>query len=278
MRKFLLLIILLIGTPLSSWLQAQQVKVVSFNVHNNSNPRNDGNNTWNQRAKAVIEMIKKEQPDIIGTQEALLDQLSYIDRKFYDQYRRVGVSRDNGITRGEHAAIYYDKNKFKLIDHKTRWLSETPQRVSFGWDATEKHIVTVIHLQHIESGKDFYYFNTQIDEKGERSRIESLKLLAEMIRTTVPEGTPVILGGDMCSNIISGEFDVLDEIGMEVARNIATRTDYRNTYNAFGKDGAGMNDHFFVRNLIINRFRTINKSYGVPYISDHYPIEITITL
>ena len=58
MRKFLLLIILLIGTPPSSWLQAQQVKVVSFNVHNNSNPRNDGNNTWNQRAKAVIEMNK----------------------------------------------------------------------------------------------------------------------------------------------------------------------------------------------------------------------------
>ena len=68
------------------------------------------------------------------------------------------------------------------------------------------------------------------------------------------------------------------QMGMEVARNIATRTDYRNTYNAFGKDGAGMNDHFFVRDLIVNRFRTINKSYGVPYISDHYPIEIIITL
>ncbi len=278
MKKTLLLILLMIGATLIAEPQAQQVKVVSFNIHNNSNPRNDGTNNWNRRAKAVIKMIDKEEPDIIGTQEALLDQLSYIDRKFNRQYRRVGVSRDNGITRGEHTAIYYDKNKYRVLSHKTRWLSESPQRVSYSWDATEKHTVTIIHLQHIESGKDFYYFNTQIEETGKTARKESLKLLAEMIRTTVPKGTPVILGGDMSSNIDNGEFGILEEIGMEVARNIATRTDYRNSYNAFGEDGAGMNDHFFVRDLIINRFRTLNKNYGVPYISNHYPIEITFTL
>ena len=37
-------------------------------------------------------------------------------------------------------------------------------------------------------------------------------------------------------------------------------------------------DHFFVSGLKIESFRTLDGDYGVPYISDHYPIEIVIKL
>lgn len=46
--------------------------------------------------------------------------------------------------------------------------------------------------------------------------------------------------------------------------------------------GAGANsmviDHLFVRNMKCLSYRTLDGDYGVPYISDHYPIEIVVRL
>ena len=39
-----------------------------------------------------------------------------------------------------------------------------------------------------------------------------------------------------------------------------------------------MIDHFFVRKMKVKQFRTLDGDYGVPYISDHYPIEMVIRL
>lgn len=277
MRKVLLLFVMLVGTACLSELEAQQIKVVSFNIHSNTNLKVDGKNAWPNRAKAVTNMIKKEAPEVLAVQEAVLDQLSYIDRKFRDTYRRVGAGKDNGITRGEHTAVYYDKTKLKMLTFKTRWLSDNPQTVSYGWDAREKRIVTIVHFQVIETGQKFFYFNTHLERADRKAQAKEVELLVKMIQSEVPAGTPVILGGDMNSNILSAAFDPLTEIGMEVARNIAPRTDYKNSYNAFGKGDPSMNDHLFVRDIIVHRFKTLTKNYGAAYISDHYPIEMTIS-
>ena len=277
MRKVLLLFVMLIGTACLCELEAQQMKVISFNIHSNTNLKIDGKNAWNHRAKAVINMLNKETPEIFAVQEAVLDQLSYIDRRFRDTYRRVGASKDNGITRGEHTAIYYDKNKLKMLSYKTRWLSDTPQRVSYGWDAREKRIVTIAQFQDIATGQVFFYFNTHLERADRKAQAKEVELLVKMIQSEVPAGIPVILGGDMNSNIRTAAFDPLAEIGMEVARDIAPRTDYKNSYNAFGKDNPSMNDHLFVRDIIVHRFKTLTKDYGTTYISDHYPIEMIIS-
>ena len=264
MKKTLLLILLLMGMTLVPSLEAQQIKVISLNIHSNSTPEKDGNNAWSLRKKAVIKMIESESPDIIGVQEALLDQLVDIDRTFRNKYRRIGVSRDNGITRGEHAAIFYDKTKLELASSgKTRWLSPWPQRVSKGWDAKEPRIVTIAHFRVKETGKEFYYFNTHLEKQGTVAHRESIKTIAKLIKEIVPSNMPVIIGGDM---------------NFESARRIAPRTDYRNTYNAFGDETGAMNDHFLVKNLYVLRFRTLIKKFGVPYISDHYPIMIMLDL
>ena len=38
-------------------------------------------------------------------------------------------------------------------------------------------------------------------------------------------------------------------------------------------------DHFFVRGGIeVKQYRILDGDYGVPYISDHYPIEVILSL
>lgn len=49
-------------------------------------------------------------------------------------------------------------------------------------------------------------------------------------------------------------------------------SDNKLTYNAYGKGKANQIDHFFVRKLRPLAFRTLDGDYGVPYVSDHYPV------
>ena len=259
-------------------LQAQEVKAISFNIRNSDAAREDGIYAWPYRTKAVVAMIRKERPDVMGLQEALLDQLSKIDREFMRQYRRVGIGRDNGLTRGEHMAIYYNTDKVELVSARTRWLSTSPRRVSIGWDAACLRTVTIAKFRMKDSGKQFYYFNTHLDHVGSTARSKSIELITKLIIHYSQDGTPVILGGDMNVDLTSPIFEPLYQIGMITARKTASKSDDKISYNAFGKEPGKQIDQFFVRGVKTKRFRTLDRDYGIKYISDHYPIEIVFDL
>lgn len=256
---------------------AQEVKVMSFNIRYNPYYKIDGENCWDNRRDAVVKMIRKEAPAAIGLQEALIDQLSYLD-KHLGNYRRVGVGRDNGRDEGEFMAIYYDVDQLELVCCNTRWLSNTPDRVSMGWDAACKRTVTIARFRVKATGKEFYYLNTHLDHVGKVARAESARLIASLIAQRAVDTIPLIVGGDMNSTIDDTIFNSFYGIGLQAARDMARSTSHAITYNAFGKGDGSVIDHFFVRNLYVKRFRTLNRNYGVPYISDHYPIEILIDL
>jgi hypothetical protein len=57
-------------------------------------------------------------------------------------YNYVGVGRDDGITKGEFSAIFYKKSDLRVLQEDTFWLSETPEKVSVGWDAALPRICT----------------------------------------------------------------------------------------------------------------------------------------
>ena len=271
-KPFLLLVFsfYLLVSPAS----AQEMKVISFNIRYNSAENIDGENGWPNRRDAVVRMINEEQPAAIGLQEALIDQLEYLD-KALPAYQRVGVGRDDGAEAGEFMAVYYDTAQLELIEVQTWWLSETPEEPSKGWDAACLRTVTVTHFRDKQKKKnEFFYLNTHLDHVGKTARDEGARLIASL----VPDKIPVIVGGDMNSTIEDEIFHHFFEVGLEAARDLTPHTSHEKTYNAFGKGESALIDHFFVRNVKVKEFRTLDGDYGVPYISDHYPIEIIIRL
>ena len=82
----------------------------------------------------------------------------------------------------------------------------------------------------------------------------------------------------MNSTIEDTIFNAFYNVGLKVARDMPRNTSHADTYNAFGKSKGAMIDHFFVRRMKVKQFRTLDGDYGVPYISDHYPIEMVIRL
>lgn len=270
-----LTIVLLFAFAFVQGSQAQELKIISFNVRYNSWNNIDGENGWPYRKNAVVRMINEERPAAIGLQEALIDQLLYLD-SCLPQYRRIGVGRDDGKEGGEFMAIYYDTTRLTAHRVGTSWLSETPMEPSKGWDAACYRTVTSVFFTDKISGQSFYYHNTHLDHMGTVARAESAKYLASL--TSEAEGSPVILGGDMNSTIDDTIFRALYNVGLQDARTLTDSTSNAITYNAYGKAEGSVIDHFFVKDVEVVSFRTLNGDYGVPYISDHYPIEIVIRL
>ncbi len=263
---------------------ADELKIISFNIRYNSWNNIDGPNGWPYRKDAVVKMILEEHPAAIGLQEALIDQLQYLDSNL-PSYRRIGVGRDDGLQAGEFMAIYYDTTQLSadLSSCTTLWLSETPSEVSKGWDAACYRTVTSALFTDKKSGHSFCYLNTHLDHVGKVARAQSAKYIASLVQQS--SGVPVILGGDMNSTIDDTIFNAFYKVGLQDARTITDSTSHAITYNAFGgchQSGNGTDgkviDHFFVKGLDVVRFRTLDGDYGVPYISDHYPIEMVVRL
>ncbi|MCQ2284105.1 MAG: endonuclease/exonuclease/phosphatase family protein [Bacteroidales bacterium] len=256
-------------------------KIMSFNIRMSGFSEQDGINAWANRKEAVVNMLNQQAPDIFGVQEMLPDQKDYLCKQL-SQYRMKGIGRDDGKKEGECMAIFYLKDKFKCLDYHTYWLSETPTQVSRGWDAACKRTVTCVLLEDKRTKQTIYYFNTHLDHMGQVARRESVKLLCHII-DSLTKGTQalVILGGDMNSTIEDEIFKPFEAHGLFDARIDAQESSFIDTYNAFGKnDGKFANnqgfqriDHFFYSpSILALKFQTIVEDYGVPYISDHYPI------
>lgn len=276
MRQILRTVAVALMLACSITAEGQDLKIISFNIRYNSWNNIDGANGWPYRKASVAKMIEHEKPVAIGLQEALIDQLQYLDSAL-PSYRRIGLGRDDGKEAGEFMAIYYNTDAVELVSGETRWLSATPETPSKGWDAACFRTVTIARFKIKESGKEFIYLNTHLDHVGKTARAESAKLIASLAKG-VEMGTPIILGGDMNSTIDDVIFQSFHAEGLRAARDLAPKkhTDNRITYNAYGKNSGAVIDHFFVRGVKVKCFRTLDGNYGVPYISDHYPIEIVV--
>jgi endonuclease/exonuclease/phosphatase family metal-dependent hydrolase len=263
------ILILLVAVLTLSGCQEKSLTVMSLNVRYNGVWEDDGENAWQYRRDAMAAMIMQEMPDAVGMQEVLPDQKAWLDSALGERYWSIGVGRDDGDTVGESMCIYYNYNRLKLIGWHTYWLSETPDSVSYGWDAACRRTVTVATFEDVYTGRNFTYLNTHLDHVGREARRNSVLQLCSIARQH--EGA-LILGGDMNSGIDDSIFHPLAKEGLLSARDIAPVTDTAYTFTGFGKYNPSRIDHFFVRGWQVESFQTLNGDYGVPYISDHYPI------
>lgn len=277
----LLLALITLGTTLAQTeikKERKDIKCISFNIRLGSEwaKQHDGPNFWDNRKEAVVRMIKQESPDIIGMQEVLPNQLQYLDSALRKRYIRIGVGREDGKLQGECMAVYFSKKRFKLDSSATYWLSQTPDVPSMGWDAACHRTVTIMRLIDRRTHKPLLYMNTHLDHVSTTARANSTMLLAKWAKEWGADKMPVIIGGDMNTAAEDPIFENLFSNGFTKARNSARYTDNHFTYTGFGKDTPSQIDHYFIRNLDVKQFRTLNGDYGVPYISDHYPIMMIV--
>ena len=245
--------------------------VISFNIRNGK--AKDGDNDWNHRCPATKAMLETLRPDIFGVQEAYDYQVTYITENCPD-YASFGVGRDDGVSQGEHMSIFYNKQVMEMIQGGTYWLSETPDVPSYGWDAVCRRTATWALLRDLRNGREFFFVNTHLDHKGWEARRRGLALIVEKIAAMNPDNKPMILTGDFN---VTPDNDCLAELNtmMSSAREKATVSDTRVSYQGFGKSEGSIIDYIYYSGFsTCPLFRVVTETYAdIPYISDHYPVE-----
>ncbi|GME80609.1 unnamed protein product [Ambrosiozyma monospora] len=79
---------------------------------------------WSTRRIGIMNDVLFNRPDIFTVNEGLHRQVN--DLKELLKMEFIGVGREDGKTKGEYQAIYYDSKKFQLLDYDTFWLSHDP--------------------------------------------------------------------------------------------------------------------------------------------------------
>ena len=250
------------------------IKVISYNIRTGT--AKDGPNAWEFRAPASARMIDDQKPDIFGLQESYLFQTSYLGQCF-PRYKYIGVGRDNGKSKGEMMAIFYNKKKIALKKWGTWWLSETPGEPSKGWDAACYRTATWALMKDKSSGRLFWYVNTHLDHKGKEAKAKGLSLIMDKIEEMNKDrNLPLILTGDFN---MTTDNPAMEEVQARLknARSTAAVTDDFGSYNAWGRNSKIIDYIFYTGFSSCTEFHTVNKPYlGRTFISDHFPISAVL--
>lgn len=255
----------------------EPIEVMSFNVRYDN--ADDKHHNWQYRKTSIINMLKSENPDIIGIQEGLAHQVAFLDSAL-SNYTYIGVGRDDGDTIGEYAAIFYDTTRLSALQTGNFWLSQTPDRPSIGWDAVCIRIASWGLFEDRESGRRFFAVNTHFDHIGTTARRESGALIIAKI-DSIASGTPLVLTGDFnCTANDATLGPILSN--MSIARGEDSREP---AYTFIGFDepetfaDRQIIDHIFVRGMFAKDYKVVTNMYGAPagQLSDHLPIKAKLT-
>lgn len=257
----------------------KSLRVMSFNIRYNE-PR-DGANAWANRKTKVADVIRFHKADLAGVQEAQNNQLKDLEKLLPD-FAWCGVGRTDGKEDGEYSAILYRKSRFKLLETKTFWLSQTPEKAgSKGWDADFPRIVTWAKFQDLKTKKTFFHFNTHFDHIGKQARTESSKLLLAQI-PKIAGKFPFVVTGDFNAKEDTNVYRILtgkEEAGnfkLIDARYVSTNGHFGgdSTFNEFKELVPVMKiDYIFVgEKTIVSEHGILSDRWNGFWASDHLPV------
>jgi endonuclease/exonuclease/phosphatase family metal-dependent hydrolase len=253
------------------------LKVMTFNLRLSA--AKDGDNGWEHRKDFALARIKKCDPDLLGVQEGLPDQVDYLAQNL-PGHKQIGVGREDGARKGEFSAIYVRADRFTIHDSGTFWLSEMPDKAgSKSWDSALPRIVTWAKLTYKgQEAFDFVYLNTHWDHRGQQARIESAKLMRRWVREHAGN-LPVIMTGDLNSREESPQYKHLlgdgPDVWTDTYRQVhPTREKEEATFHGFKGTKVGPRIDFILHS---RQFRTVaaeidRAERNGRYPSDHYPV------
>jgi len=268
------LILALIALIQTVNLYAQQINVATYNIRLKTN--HDVGNLWDDRKTTVTNLIKFHEFDIFGIQEGFIEQIKDMQAELAD-YSYVGVGRDDGKEKGEHSAIFFKKDRFKLINSGTFWLSDTDITTpNKGWDAALPRICTWGVFQDKKNGKQFIFMNTHFDHIGIVARPESAKLILQKAKEFA-KNLPLILTGDF--NVDQHDeayFTLANSKIVQDVYNLATiKYEPNSTFNDWGKaiKPSERIDHIFVtKPFKVHKYGILTDTYLGKFPSDHFPV------
>ncbi|WP_291076122.1 MULTISPECIES: endonuclease/exonuclease/phosphatase family protein [unclassified Empedobacter] len=272
MKKYISLSLVLIMTMIG--FAQQNLSIMSYNIRLAS--VDDGANHWNIRKQKLVDLIKYYDADFVGVQEAQVPQLDFIKQND-SQLDFIGEPRSSDKN-AEYSAIFYKKDQYKVLEQKTMWLSETPEKESKGWDAAYNRIITYGLFQDKKTKKKFWIINTHFDNDGKIARQKSLEMIDNLIqKLTEKKNVPAFFMGDFNMNQNDESVKYIQNKYLDTRLNaqMVYGPDFTWEDFKFNVKGTEILDYIFYKKnskVTCKSFNTIDDFYDFKYPSDHLPI------
>lgn len=279
MKKLFLIILFMFLTI--EFAEADIIKIMSYNIRYPAPEDYESGNGWNDRKERLVQFLKYHNPKIIGMQEAVFDQITYINNQLRD-YTYVGAGRDDGKEKGEFTPIMFDTTIYSALESNTYWLSETPDKPSKGWDAALNRVITYVRLKNKYDNTSFFVFNTHFDHKGLKARDKSAELVIELI-DKIAGNSEVILLGDFNTLPDSQPYNTLKE-HLTDAYLVSINQPYGPAGTSSGfkvcsdKELNRIDFIFTSRNISVINYSILTDFYYSNYHSDHLPVTCEILI
>lgn len=281
----LLVVFLLLFAPAALQPQPREpLTIMTFNIRYGT--ADDGANHWNARKEHLFEIIRREDADLLGLQEALDFQIAEI-LKAAPMYAVAGVGRDDGAATGEYSAILFKKDRLQVAEAGTFWFSDTPSVPgSKSWGNNITRISSWARFID-RDGRGFWHFNLHLDHQSQPSREKSTVLLRERINARAVKTEPVVVTGDFnvgetnpailtMTSAAAGRPGFIDTFRVLHAgeREVGTGNAFR-----FGNTRGDKIDYVLVEpGTEVLRAAILRDSRQDRYPSDHFPVVARVRL
>lgn len=237
---------LIAATLMALSMNAQDLKVISYNIRNSE--AKDGTNSWVYRYAASAEMIQDQKADVLGLQEALADQVRFVEQNFRD-YKWTG----------DFATILWNKKTVTL-------------QKSGSFDAA-----TWALFKHKGTGKKFYVVNVDLDKTPAAEQKAVIAQILEKTEAMNKDSLPIVMTGGFFMK--PGDAALADlESKMINARKSAIKTDNTGTYTNWGKTSEIRDHIYYLSFSACDEYQTVTKRYADrKFVSDHYPLMVLFT-
>ncbi len=172
----------------------------------------------------MAETIRKQDPDVFGTQEntTFIHDESISKAEGYSCYKGAALTDSN--YRGNY--VYWKTDKFTELEKGFRFMSDTPDVKSKYDGSKEYRGFTYVFLEAKETGTRFLFICLHADYRSdEETRVKQLKVVTAFLKAEKWKDVPAIIVGDFNSTSAQASITTFlaDNPGIGMTSSIAER-------------------------------------------------------
>lgn len=257
-----------------------KLKVVTFNIRCPWD-EHDGINCQIHRMGAILDKLDTELPDAVCFQEVPVKTADFLTRHL-PEYEVIWRGRDADLN-GEGLAIALRRQTVEFMSADFFWLSPTPYVPGSRYEVQSNcpRICLSAMIRMKEDGKVIRLYDNHLDHRGEPARVLGMKQVVDAIaKAQSTMDFPVFVMGDMNDTPESECMTYARENAVYPLTDLTDGVDH--TFHGFGTVPAPYRIDY-----IYSDAETAKKPHDVSvwkdeqdgiYLSDHYPICLTIKL
>ena len=256
-------------------LKAAPIFVLDQNIRY---ANDEGGNFVVDRAPRFKKLAQEYLPDIIALQEDNKLWASITDKYFLDNYGVSGMfSTGPELKGGNRQAIYFDKDRFEMVEEGAVWLCDTPGEYGTKFeDSKSIRQCTWVLLKDNFTEQNLFICNVHLDTAGDEVRDRQLAVLLEHLKGYM-EQYPAIFLGDFNSKPESNVYATVTGFMSDPHITATTKlSDMEITCDKYGtwdwETEAKRIDFLFYNDfLVADTYCVMTDQYG-GYISDHFGV------